>query len=192
MQTSLYRMIVGYGKYFQNFVTKNILFRLNSRECLKEQFIKQKLNKNIIMKSIFLTSILAVLSLTSVVAGNPKKRIFSNIENHNNGCTKEYVIADKNLKPDERAVFECDTKGKLLTRIFYKWDAKAGLWTTMHKHDYDYNDNGRVANVVYTRWDNKQQAWSSKSQHSLHVYDGDGKLLSVQQIDVNGTMVARK
>lgn len=40
MQTSLYRMIVGNEKYFQNFVTKNILFRLNSRRCLKQQFIK--------------------------------------------------------------------------------------------------------------------------------------------------------
>ena len=144
------------------------------------------------MKSVFLTSILAILSLTSVVASNPKKKIFSNIENHNYGCTKEYVIADKNLKPDERAVFECDTKGKLLTRVFYKWDTKAGLWITIHKHDYNYNENGRVANVAYTRWDNKQQTWSSKSQHSLHSYDEDGKLLSVRQIEVNGIMIAEK
>lgn len=144
------------------------------------------------MKSIILTSILAVLSLTSVVAGNPKKKIFSNIDNHNNGCTKEYVIADKNLKPEERAVFECDTNGKLLTRVFYKWDAKAGLWITIHKHDYNYNESGRVANVVYTRWDYKLQTWSSKSQHSLHSYDGEGKLLSVRQVEVNRTMIAEK
>ena len=45
IQTSLYRMIVGNKKYFQNLVTKNNFIRLNSRECLKDQFIKQKLNK---------------------------------------------------------------------------------------------------------------------------------------------------
>ncbi|MFT4223213.1 DUF3836 domain-containing protein [Dysgonomonas sp.] len=144
------------------------------------------------MKSIILTSILAVLSLTSVVAGNPKKKIFSNIENHNKGCTKEYVIADKNLRPDERAVFECDTEGRRLSRVFYKWDAKAGLWATIHKHDYKYNESGQVANVIYTRWDNKLQTWSSKSRHSLHLYNIDGKLLSVQQVEVNGVMVAEK
>lgn len=144
------------------------------------------------MKSIFLTSVLAVLSLTSVVAGNPKKKIFSNIENHNKGCIKEYVIADKNLKPEERAVFECDTNGKLLTRVLYKWDAEAGLWTTIHKHDYSYNESGQVANVVYTRWDNKQQRWSSKSQHAVFSYNVDGKLLSVQQVEINGRMIAEK
>ncbi|MFV0538009.1 MAG: DUF3836 domain-containing protein [Dysgonomonas sp.] len=136
------------------------------------------------MKSIILTSILAVLSLTNVAAGNPKKKVFSNIENHNNGCTKEYVIADKNLKPDEKAVFECGTDGKLLTRFFYKWDAKAGLWIAVHKHDYNYNESGRVVNVVYTRWDNKLQSWSSKSQHLLHSYDNNGKLLSTKQTQV--------
>ncbi len=45
MQTSLYRMIVGNKKYFQNFVTKNNLLRLNIRRSLKQQFIKHKLNK---------------------------------------------------------------------------------------------------------------------------------------------------
>lgn len=43
IQTSLYRMIVGDKKYFKIFVTKKNLFRLNSRRCLKQQFIKQKI-----------------------------------------------------------------------------------------------------------------------------------------------------
>ncbi len=144
------------------------------------------------MKSIILTSILALLSLTSVVAGNPKKKIFCNIDNRDNGCTKEYVISDKNLKPDERAVFECDIKGKLLSRVFYKWDTKAGLWATIHKHDYKYNESGKIVSVMYTKWDNRLQTWSSKSQHSLHSYNVDGKLLSVKQVEVNGTMIAEK
>lgn len=136
------------------------------------------------MKAIILTSILTVLSLTNLTAGNPKGRVLCNVENHAGGLTKEYIVADKNLRPESKAIFEYDANGALLSRVLYQWNAKKQNWTTIHRHKYEYNEDGQVNKVSFTQWDNRLKAWSPKSQYLLHSYDDRGKLLSAKQIQV--------
>ncbi|NDV96971.1 hypothetical protein D0T84_18965 [Dysgonomonas sp. 521] len=46
------------------------------------------------MKAIFLTSVLSVLFSLNIFAANPNHKVYSNIENNEYGCVKEYTIVD--------------------------------------------------------------------------------------------------
>jgi len=139
------------------------------------------------MKAIILTSILVVLSLTNVVAGNPRTKVLSNIENRENGCTKEYTFVDDELRPESRYVYQYSADGAMLSKTVYIWDSQEG-WIGAHKYDYEYNRSGQVANLIFTSWDKDLEAWSPQCQHLLHIYNLDGELLSVKQVKVNNEM----
>lgn len=135
------------------------------------------------MKALILTSVLALLSLTSVVAGNPKN-VLTNVENHENGYTKEYTFTDENMRPKSKSVYEYAKCGHLQNKTTYKWDSEKG-WTAEKNYRYEYGRDSKLAIMIYTEWDNELQAWSPKSQHQLHIYSLDGETVSIERIEVN-------
>lgn len=132
------------------------------------------------MKTLILT-LLLFLSL-SMAADNPKTKMFTNIEKHKSGSTKECTFIDEDMKPLEKFVYEYDKRGDLLSRTTYQWEGKKG-WTALQKLDYQYNRNGKVANIIHTKWDRDLQAWSPESQLELHIYN-NGRLQAVKQVKI--------
>ena len=123
------------------------------------------------MKARILTSVLvAVFTVSTVLAGNPKTKIYNNTEYKNNGYTKEYIAVDSELKPKDKTVYEYTNSDLMLEKAIYKWDSEKG-WVSLQKYTYTYNEEGELANLVYAE------------------YNKDGKLLSAQQVAVNNDNV---
>lgn len=137
------------------------------------------------MKAIFLTSILVAFFLfTNVSAGNPKDKIYSNIETNNYGTIKEYTtISHATAKATNKAVYIYDTNGILQERALYSWDETQG-WLGICKYEYEYHSH-KLTNIIYTKWDNDIATWSSMAEHLIHIYNTEGKFLTVKHIQVN-------
>lgn len=133
------------------------------------------------MKALVLTSVLALLSLTSVSA----QKMYTNVDKNDSGSVKECTfVNDETLSPEAKTVYVYDESDNLLDKTVYTWDNQKG-WVGVHKYDYEYNRSGVVSNLVYTKWNKQLSAWSTKSQHYLHIYDLNGEFLSVKHIEVN-------
>lgn len=147
------------------------------------------------MKPIILTSIIALfLSVANLQASEPIK-VYNNIETSESGTTKEYTFIDSSTSTVvKKNVYKYDNKGLLLERTLYKWNKNTG-WSGAQKYQYEYNNSDILTNIVYTKWDKDMAAWSSISQHLIHIYNLDGKLLSIKQIEVDSSitnMIANK
>lgn len=128
------------------------------------------------MRTIVLTTIFALfLSSISVSSATPKLR-YSNIETTENGTIKEYVTYDNlQSKAVEKTVYVFDNNENLVDRTVYKWNDNSG-WIAMQKHNYSYNNEGRVAYFTFTKWNQDRNA---KSEMFAHIYDNEGNLLSI-------------
>lgn len=138
------------------------------------------------MKATLLTSVLAVLFSLNTYAANPKDKVYSNIENNEYGCVKEYTTVDgETSKALKKAVFFYNSNGNLQEKTYYTWSDSEG-WVGAQKYEYEYTaDGSALVYLIFTDWDQEIAAWSTKSQHLLHVYDTSGELLTVKQIQVN-------
>ncbi|GAB6009617.1 DUF3836 domain-containing protein [Dysgonomonas reticulitermitis] len=118
------------------------------------------------MKARILTSVLvAVFAVSTVVAGNPKTNIYSNTEHKENGCTKEYITMDSELRPEKKTIYEY-VDDCMLEKSTYRWNSEKG-WVSIQKYTYEYNEKGKPANLIYTE------------------YGRNGELLSAKQVEVN-------
>lgn len=141
------------------------------------------------MRTTILTSLLVVLlSVANVYAGSPKNRVYSN----NDDKSKEYVTVDKETsKVLNKAVYKYSTDGSLQERVLYKWVDKEG-WVGVQKYSYEYNNKRQVVNIAYTTWDQGISTWSLQSQHLQHIYDAQGELLAVVQVNAKDNLTAIK
>ncbi|MBS5796745.1 MAG: DUF3836 domain-containing protein [Dysgonomonas mossii] len=141
------------------------------------------------MRTTILTSLLVVLlSVANAYAGSPKTRVYSN----NDDKTKEYVTVDKETsKVLDKTVYKYSTDGSLQERVLYKWVDKEG-WVGVQKYSYEYNNKGQVVDIAYTTWDQGISTWSLQSQHLQHIYDAQGELLAVVQVNTKDNLTAIK
>ncbi|EGJ99865.1 MULTISPECIES: DUF3836 domain-containing protein [Dysgonomonas] len=138
------------------------------------------------MKAIILTSVLtAFLSVTSLYAGEPKTKVYSNEETSATGVIKELISYDTELGcPIDKAIYHYNPDGLLQKKTLYKWDRNAG-WIGSQKYDYECNGDGKIINLIYTEWNDKLNTWSCRSEQLVHIYDTEGELLATKQIHIN-------
>lgn len=136
------------------------------------------------MKTLILASVLFFLSFTSLFAGNLLSDVLVNIENRDNGTTKEYLHMVDN-KPHTKFVYEYDADGRMLNKMLQQWDAEKSVWVGISRYDYEYGSNGKLNDVLYTLWNTKNSNWSATSEMLVHIYDADGELVSVKREKVN-------
>lgn len=146
------------------------------------------------MKATVLTTILvAFLSIVNVSASEPKTKIYNNIETTENGCIKEYTFINlETLSPEKKSVYEYNAEGLLLTKTEYKWKSEGG-WAGFQKYEYEYNQNNKLTYLTHTEWDSKLNTWSETSKQLAHLYDENGQLLTVKEIQIaNGHYMAQQ
>jgi len=137
---------------------------------------------------IFITVIVAFLSVANIYAGNPDVIVYTNEETTEQGCVKEYTTVEKEtLKPVSKTVYQYDSDNKIQRKIFYGWNEEQG-WESIQKYDYEYNLNGQIITLVYTEWDEQLKTWSAQSEQLIHVYDLDGKFLAIKRLYINNAM----
>lgn len=136
------------------------------------------------MKAIFLTSVFAALILsTNVDAKNVKTYI--NMDSNEFGVKKEYISIDiETSKPLTKEFYDYDSNNNIIEKTISKWDEKTG-WKNCGKYEYNYFENGKVANITFTEWDNQKSIWSEKSNFLIHLYNENGDFLSVKQIEID-------
>jgi hypothetical protein len=146
------------------------------------------------MKAIILTSVLvALFSLSNIYAGNSTGKIYSNIENNEFGCVKEFVTVDsKTSIAKAKSVYVYDVDGILQTKVLYRWSNTAG-WVGTQKYEYEYSGEKVVA-LIYTEWDKNISIWSAKAECLTYVYNINGELLTVvrTQVGNNSSLLAEK
>lgn len=138
------------------------------------------------MKTIILTSVLtAFLSVTSLYAGEPKTRVYSNEEISATGVVKELISYDTEMGgPLDKTIYYYNQDGLLQKKALYKWDGNTG-WIGSQKYDYECNGDGKIINLIYTEWNDKLNTWSCRSEQLVHIYDSEGELLATKQIHIN-------
>ncbi len=65
-------------------------------------------------------------------------------------------------------------------------------WVGVQKYSYEYNNKGQVVDIAYTTWDQSISTWSLQSQHLQHIYDAQGELLAVVQVNAKDNLTAIK
>lgn len=114
------------------------------------------------MKARVLTSVLvAVFTVSTALAGNPKTKVYSNTEYKDNGYTKEYIAVNNELRPEKKTVYEYANGDYMLEKATYKWDSEKG-WVSMQKYTYRYNEKGELINQIYAEYDNKGEFLSAQ------------------------------
>lgn len=110
------------------------------------------------MKLLF--SFLSVFILSvSIYASNPETIVFTNIENTENGCVKEYLFCDKETNaPQSKAVYFYDVEGRMLEKTMYEWDSLKG-WVGVKKFEYNYDENNQPMIPTLKKWDSKNNKW---------------------------------
>lgn len=138
------------------------------------------------MRTIVLTSVLAaLLSVASLSAKNPDVKVYSNVETTEIGCVKEYISYNEKISQViDKYSYQYDADGNMEKKTFYKWDNEAG-WVSIKKYDYVYNNKGNIDYMTFTEWDNKIGNWSLKGEQFIHIYDNNGVLTAIKQIQVN-------
>lgn len=128
------------------------------------------------MRTILLTSIFALFLSSINISASTQKLKYSNIQTTENGTIKEYVTYDNlQSKAVDKTVYIFDKDENLLDRTVYKWDDNAG-WVKMQKHNYSYDNEGKITYFTFSKWDNKQNI---ESKEFTHLYDNEGNLLSI-------------
>jgi len=103
----------------------------------------------------------------------------------NSPAKKEYTIYDKRSGDYlYKNVYEYDNDNQPTSRITYLWDKQKG-WVASSMHEYRYNDQKQIANVYYSKWNKQTNKWSDNMVLINNQYDGNGKLLSSEQTQVN-------
>ena len=146
------------------------------------------------MRATVLTSVLvAFLSIVNVSASEPKTKIYNNIETTENGCVKEYTFINlETLSPEKKSVYEYNADGLLVTKTEYKWNSEGG-WTGFQKYEYEYNKNNKLTYLTHTEWDNERNTWCESSKQFAHLYDTNGQLLTIEEIQtVNENYMAQQ
>lgn len=138
------------------------------------------------MKTFILTTILAsLLSITNLSAGKPHRVVYKNVKTTETGYIKEYITyIEETSQIIDKIAYECDMNGNVHRRTFYKWDNRDG-WKTIQKYEYAYNDERKVTCITHTKWDKKAKDWSAKEEKLNHIYNNEGRLIAVNQIEIN-------
>ena len=138
------------------------------------------------MKKLMSTIILLIIILinTNAQGQNTKGKIYNNIENNKYRCVKEFTTIDNETSQViKKVIYLYNAEGILQGKTLYRWDNKQG-WIGTQKYEYEYNSE-KLENLIYTEWDNNTTTWSAKAQHLIHIYNVEGELLAVKQIQVN-------
>ncbi|MFV0419023.1 MAG: hypothetical protein ACK5KT_09875 [Dysgonomonas sp.] len=138
------------------------------------------------MKTFILTTILAsLLSITSLSAKKPHEVVYKNVKTTEMGYIKEYITYNEETSQIiDKISYQCDEEGNIQKRIFYKWDNRDG-WRAFHKYEYAYNDEKQITCITHTKWDKKTKDWSTKEEKLNHIYNNDGRLVAVNQVQIN-------
>lgn len=114
----------------------------------------------IIMNSKFFIALFAILVFSlNTLAHNNETIVFSNIENTENGCVKEYLFCDKDTnEPLSKTVYIYDTEGRILEKTFLEWNKTQG-WISTKKYEYNYTTNNQPSTPSLKKWDNKNNKW---------------------------------
>ncbi|MFV0419480.1 MAG: DUF3836 domain-containing protein [Dysgonomonas sp.] len=139
------------------------------------------------MKAIVVASVLAALVFSaSISAKNVKTYI--NMESNGSGIKKEYVSLDvETHKPLTREYYNYDSDGNITIKTVSKWNDKLG-WVNYNKYEYNYLENGKIANISYTEWNGKKNMWADKSDLLIHFYNDNGEFLSIRQIEIENSI----
>ena len=118
------------------------------------------------MKATILTSVfVALFSAANLNAKDVKT--YTNNESGEFGTKKEYVSVDKEtLKPTTKEFYYYDVNGRIVEKTVSKWSDEKG-WENIGLYEYQYNENGNVANVIYT----ERADQSDKTYFLVHQYD---------------------
>lgn len=94
-----------------------------------------------------------------------------------------------NIQKRTRVIYKFNTQGLRTERIVYYRNDR-GNWTPVQMHSFKYNNLGKIADVIYTKWDKDNSYWNEVSEHLIHIYDYNGKLLTIQKCkkDTNSTL----
>lgn len=112
------------------------------------------------MNTKFFKSLLAVLIFSlSSFAHNNETIVFSNIEQTEKGCVKEFLFCDKSTnEPLSKTVYNYDSEGRIQEKTILEWDKNQG-WIGVHKYEYKYTANNQPNTPVLKKWDNKNNKW---------------------------------
>jgi hypothetical protein len=95
---------------------------------------------------------------------------------------KEYIKYNKNNRQYmSKTIYQYEQNGNVIDRVTYKWNKHYG-WIATTSHKYKYNNNNQIQNIYYTKWDFSKEQWANKSENIIHLYDPNGKLMSIEQI----------
>lgn len=133
------------------------------------------------MKTIFLTSVFAVLLSTTNL--NAKEiKTYSNVETNESGTLKEYVrLKEKTLIPKERICYFYNKKGDILMRTFSTWKNDKG-WINCSKYEYKYSETGKVESVSYIRWDSIKERWIENDSITVYLGEENKYILSAENM----------
>lgn len=122
--------------------------------------------------------ILCLFSFSSILyAQNPNNKETKEIEEFTS-----YTIG--NIQKRAKVVYKFNTEGQRIERTLYYRDNMKD-WTPIQMYNYQYNNQGKIADIIYTKWDKENNCWNETSDHLTHIYDRDGILLSIRKSNSN-------
>jgi len=115
------------------------------------------------MKTKILSIILLTFCLSISTYANTRETIkFSNIEQSENGCIKEFLYCDKETNtPLSKTIYRYDANGRMLDKATYEWNSSKG-WIGTQKYVYEYDENNFPTTPTIVKWDKKANNWSAK------------------------------
>lgn len=85
---------------------------------------------------------------------------------------------------ETKTSYQFNDQGKRTTRTLYLRDTKNN-WIAAQKHEYRYDNQGRLSEIICTEKDRSRNDWASKSQRMIHHYGENGKLIATKQMEIN-------
>ena len=115
------------------------------------------------MKTKTLFSLLAILFFSAnILAGTPETITFTNVEQTEEGCVKEFIFCDKNTNaPLTKTTYVYDATNRMMEKSTYEWMGEKG-WTGIQKYIYTYNAENQPQTPAMIRWDKKSNDWAKK------------------------------
>jgi len=111
------------------------------------------------MKAKFFFILLFTFCLSASTYADSRETIkFSNVEQTENGCIKEFLCCDKATNaPISKTVYRYDNNDKLLEKATYEWNSLKG-WVGTQKYVYTYENDKMTPSVI--KWNNKSNDWA--------------------------------